>query len=144
MRLFGSEMASYASVGAIAVGVALALPVDGFRFRARPMPGGGPVCAYVTLDSQTEAALLKKAKDTWRRGGGSHVYADLVFADLPAEEHKSVLPESPRPRDSSVSVVERGRTPYLPSRGAKPPRRILPMEQTDELTFSRDELLKID
>ena len=145
MTAFGSEMSSYVSVALVTAAVVFSVPPESIGFRAEPVRTETvPSCAFVTLDAQAEAAFLRKAKETWRKSGGSRIYADLVFAELPTEAPEAILPVSARPSLAVPFVAERGRTPFLPSLRAGSPDRIAPEPAPDVQAFSREELLKID
>lgn len=145
MRIFGSEMMSSVAVFGVVAGVAYSIPRESIGFRASVWPSESSAdCSFVDLTAQEEAAFLRQAKDTWRKGGGSRIYADLVFAELPSEEAKPVLADIVRPPAVAPSLVEGDRTPFLPSLRAAEPERMRPLPPEDGLTFSREELLKQD
>lgn len=144
MRIFGSEMSSYVSVLVVTAGVTASVPLDVLNFRTAPTEPVSPVCAFVSLGAQEEAAFLRKAKDVWRKSGGSRIYADLVFAELPEERTEEVLPVSSRPVLRELPIAVRNPPPFLPSLRADAPRQIRPEPVVDEPAFSREELLKID
>lgn len=145
MRVFGSEMMSYVAVLGVAAGVVCSIPPESIDFRATVRPSESSAnCSFVELTVQEEAAFLRQAKDTWRKGGGSRIYADLVFAELPSEEAKPVLADAVRPSAVAPSLVKGDRTPFLPSLRAAEPERIRPLPPEDGRAFSREELLKLD
>ena len=84
MRPFVGELVSALSICAVIAVLTLEMPSAAYSFRARPDEQSskkiGASAAYVFMDAQTEAFFLRKAKDTWRKGGSE--YADIwIFGD---------------------------------------------------------------
>ena len=100
MRPFVGELVSALSICAVIAVLTLEMPSAAYSFRARPDEQSskkiGASAAYVFMDAQTEAFFLRKAKDTWRKGGSE--YADLSVFDLPEERRQSVLTLESRSR----------------------------------------------
>ena len=146
MRPFAGELASAVSVCAVAAALTFELPSAAYSFRAGPdeqLPTeNGAFAAYVFMDAPTEAFFLRKAKDTWRKGGSE--YADLSVFALPEEQRQSVLTLDSRNRPPAPPVAEGALSPFLPSCRAPEPVRIPAEADKKTLPFSREELLKID
>ena len=146
MRPFVGELASAASVCAVVAAMTLEIPSAAFSFKARsdeqPPERNGASAAYVFMDAQTEAFFLRKAKDTWRKGGSE--YADLSVFDLPEEQRQAVLTLEFRSRPPSLPIAEGSLSPFLPSCRAPAPVRIPAVADKEKLPFPREELLKID
>lgn len=150
MRSFGSEVLSLLGVGGVAAVLALEMPSAALSFGLPPeepsdrkaVPASA---AVVLLDEQIEATLLRKAKDTWRKGlSGGREYADLSFTELPEGKRASVLTLDSRSRPPEPPLAETGLSPFLPSSGAEAPEKIPLEDRGDPLPFPREELLKID
>ena len=146
MKPFGSEMSSFLAVGAVLCAVVLAIPPDALCFRASgeadpAVPLRAPV-SFVVLDAKTEVELVRAAKDTLRKGTGlGRIYADLARTELPKDALPPVLSAESRSRPPEPPVAVCEMPPFLPSLRAEPPVRLPSAEKTDELTFSRNELL---
>ena len=148
MRSVRSEIASVLTVLAVPVLIACALPYEALRFRASETPPRRTfVAAIVRLSPQAELQAMKTAKTSWRGSDGARsLRADLFVAELPDDEgSRPVMSAGERARLPDPPVADCGWTPFLPSRKAPPPRKIAPDAAADAgLTFSREELLKID
>ena len=146
MRSFVGELVSAASVCAVIAALTLEMPSAAYSFRARSDESspekGYASAAYVLMDAQTEAFFLRKAKDTWRKGGSE--YADLSVFDLPEERRQAVLTLEARSRPPFPPIAEGSLSPFLPSSRASAPVRIPAEADKKTLPFSREELLKID
>ena len=146
MRSFAGELVSAAAVGAVIAALTLEMPSAAYSFMARSeeplLKQGSASAAYVFMDAQTEAFFLRKAKDTWRKGGS--VYADLSVFDLPEEQRQAVLTLEFRNRPPAPPIAEGSLPPFLPSCRAPEPVRIPAAADKKTLPFSREELLKID
>lgn len=146
MKPFGSEACSLIAVSAVSCAVVLAIPSDAFRFRASESVGPAaslraPV-SFVNLDAKTEVELVRAAKNTWRKGTGlGRIYADLALTELPEDALPPILSLESRSRPPEPPVAVCETPPFLPSLRAEPPTRLPPAGKTDELTFSRNELL---
>ena len=146
MRSFAGELASFASAGAVVAVLALEIPSSAYSLRFRPaaqLPEkAGASAAYVFMDAQTEAFFLRKAKDTWRKGGSE--YADLSVFELPEEAKEPVLSLDSRGHQPQPPVAEGALSLFLPSCRASEPERIPPSADKVQPPFPREELLKID
>jgi len=148
MNLFGGESSSVLSVLAVAGSLAVVFPFRTLLPAGNPAPETGlseASAAFVELDERTEADLLGRAKESWRRGETGRVSADLVFSRLPERAPEAVLSVGSRSRIPDPPVADGGRISFLPSLRAAAPERIPTDDVRKEpLTFSRKELLKID
>lgn len=150
MKPFGSEVVSLLGVGAVIAAMSLEMPLSAFSFKASPdddrrAKTDSSVTTFVTLDEQTEAAVIRRAKDTLRKGNaGSREYADLSFSELPEGVKAPVLSLDSRCRPPEPPPAEAGVSPYLPSSGAGVPEKIPLTAGEETLPFTREELLKID
>ena len=146
MRSFAGELVSAAAVGAVIAALTLEMPSAAYSFRARSdepsQEKGAASAAYVFMDAQTEAFFLRKAKDTWRKGGSE--YADLSVFDLPEEQRQTVLTLEFRNRPPAPPIAEGSLSPFLPSCRAPAPVRIPAVADKKTFPFPREELLKID
>ena len=146
MRPFIGELVSAASVGAVIAVLTLEIPSAAYSFRVRaderPHEKRAASAAYVFMNAQTEAFFLRKAKDSWRKGGSE--YADLSVFDLPDEQRQTVLTLESRSHPPSPPIAEGSLSPFLPSCRAPAPVRIPADTRKERLPFSREELLKID
>ena len=146
MRSFAGELVSAAAVGAVIAALTLEMPSAAYSFRVRSdeqsLEKGAASAAYVFMDAQTEAFFLRKAKDTWRKGGSE--YADLSVFDLPEEQRQTVLTLEFRNRPPAPPIAEGSLSPFLPSCRAPAPVRIPAAADKKTLPFPREELLNID
>ena len=147
MRSLGSELATVVTVLSIPAGIALVLPYEAFEFKAMTRTEQtAPVAAFVRLSPEQETRAMLAAKTSWQDDGSARRQrADIYFAELPEESFPSVMPDRERRRDVRAPIVSCEITPFLPSRRAAPPVRIVPDAKVeDPLPFPREELLKID
>ena len=147
MRHAGDEIVTVLMVLAVPFAVAAVFPYEAVGFRAEAPEKGRerPVVAFVTLDRMTETAAERAAKATWRRDGVLRgLRPDLLASDLPEEPRTPVLSIGARSRPPEPPLAVCEPSPFLPSRRAPAPARIEPEAADEPLTFSREELLKID
>jgi len=143
------EISAFLALLVIFCGIALEFPFASFVRRPLASRATGKTCEPVlpvALDAETESAIMRKAKDSWRREGAVRkVCTDLFFEELPPMTHTAILSVSNRTRPPSPPAIECPLAPYLPSRKAPPPERIAAESEKDiPAVFSRDDLLKID
>jgi len=148
MTLFHGEGTAILGLVLVIGGIALELPFKVFSFRPAEAPDASEEAsaAFVTLTVEEETAVMRAAKDFWRREGGARkVCTDLFFEELPEAERMPVLPIECRTRTAALPAVSVPVSPFFPSQRACAPQRISadPSEE-DSVTFPRDELLKIN
>lgn len=147
MRLDG-DFFSLLMVWTLPFCIAAVFPYEAIGFRAsevrnRRLQDGGS--AIVSLSPAQVTASERAAKATWRKGAETGVWRPNLLVDtLPDAPHLPVMPIAVRSRMSLPPLVEVDVSPFLPSRRAGPPTRIVQDKEEEPPTFSRDELLKIN
>lgn len=149
MRSVSSELASVLTVMTVPVAVFLVFPHDALAFRATPTAAGRPAsAAFVRLTVAEESLAIRKAKTSWQEGADGaarNLRADVFFPELPEEKFESVMAVEDRQLAYEPKLVGCPLPPFLPSRRAGAPRRIAADGKNEEpLSFSREDLLKID
>lgn len=144
MRSVGSELLSVAEVFAIPLLIAAVFPYGavGFSASRSARPADGSAASIVFLDDAAAARAVREARIMSRNGNGGRI--DLLSPELPDAGNEQAVTTVPRPRPRALPIVESGIPPFLPSRRAAAPIRISAEAEKDELTFSRDELLKLN
>lgn len=149
MRSVRSELASVLTVMTVPVAVALVFPRDALVFRAMPSASERPAsAAFVRLTAAEESLAIRKAKTSWQEGAdvaARNLRADVFFPELPEEKFESVMAVEDRRLSYEPKLVCSPLPPFLPSRRAEAPRRIVADGKNEvPLPFPREELLKID
>ena len=146
MRSVGSEFLSVAEVFAIPLLIAAAFPYGavGFSASRAARPADGSTASIVFLDDATAARAVREARIMSRNGNGGRMRIDLLSPELPDAGNEQAVTTVPRLRPRTLPIVESGIPPFLPSRRAVAPIRISAEVEKGELTFSRDELLKLN
>ena len=151
MRSVRSELASVLTVMTVPVAVALVFPRDALVFRAMPSASASErpaSAAFVRLTAAEESLAIRKAKTSWQEGAdvaARNLRADVFFPELPEEKFESVMAVEDRRLTYEPRLIDCPLPPFLPSRRAEAPRRIVADGTNEEpLPFPREELLKID
>lgn len=149
MRSMRSELASVLTVMAVPAAVVLVFPRDALVFRATPSASERPApAAFVRLTAAEESLAIRKAKTSWQEGSdvaARNLRANVFFPELPKEKFESVMSVEDRRLSYEPGLVCSPLPPFLPSRRAKAPQRIVADGKNEvPLPFPREELLKID
>jgi len=146
VRSVGSEILSIALVLAIPLGIVASFPFAVFGFRAAEPVHRPDRTAFVSMTPEVERQALRAVRASWREKVGSarRMRAELFCAELPEEDHRSVLSPRDRSQPPVPPMAECGRIPFLPSQQAPAPLQLAPTVESDALAFPREELLKIN
>ena len=146
MKGLREDILSVAAVLAVALVFASAIPRELIGFSAdrgvdRP---SSTVASIVFLDSAAVTRAMRATRILSRHEGDGAVAADLLATELPEPVAEPMISRAPRSHLDRPTVVEGGMPPFLPSRRAAAPTRILAGKDVGSLPFSRDELLKLN
>ena len=146
MKGLREDILSVAAVLAVALSFASAVPRELIGFSAsrdidRPSSSAASI---VFLDSAAVTRAMRATRILSRHEGGGSVAADLLAAELPGQDAEPMMPRASRFSPEQPTVVEGGIPPFLPSRRAAAPNRILAGKDVGSLPFSRDELLRLN
>ena len=146
MKGFREDILSVAAVLAVALGFASAIPRELIGFSASRDIGrpSSTAASIVFLDSAAVTRAMRATRILSRHEGGGSVAADLLAAELPGQDAEPMMPRASRFSPEQPTVVEGGIPPFLPSRRAAAPNRILAGKDVGSLPFSRDELLRLN
>ena len=144
MDLSGDAL-SVVAVLAVALGLAAAFPREAIGFSASGEVPRTPEASVsiVFLDSVSVARAMRSTRILSRHEDAA-ASADLLTPELPGARAMPVMPIGFRPPQGSPAVIGGGIPPFLPSRRAVAPTRIVGGKDGDELPFSRNELLKLN
>ena len=146
MKGFREDILSVAAVLAVALVFASAIPRELIGFSASRDIGrpSSTAASIVFLDSAAVTRAMRATRILSRHEGGGSVAADLLAAELPGQDAEPMMPRASRFSPEQPTVVEGGIPPFLPSRRAAAPNRILAGKDVGSLPFSRDELLRLN
>ena len=146
MKGLREDILSVAAVLAVALGFASAIPREliGFSVSRDIDRPSSSAASIVFLDSAAVTRAMRATRILSRHEGGGSVAADLLAAELPGQDAEPMMPRASRFSPEQPTVVESGIPPFLPSRRAAAPTRILAGKDVGSLPFSRDELLRLN
>lgn len=144
MTGFREDFISVVAVLLLPLGLAAVFPYEAVGFAAsRPKARAQASASIVYLDGPSVARAMRATKGLPRSAGDGRICMDVLGPALPGSDAEPMLSIDSRSRSAHLPVVESGLPPFLPSKRAAAPVRIVGGRVEDELPFPREELLKL-